>query len=160
MSGDKEQFNISMPPDVWGPIFWNTMHIVSLGYPVAPTEAEKSGAKAFFESLAVVLPCPICREHYAQLLKDSAANGSLEEAVQSKGQLIYWVWDIHNKVNTMLEKPTMELDAFLDRMKRLGSESGISGTHGISIRDVGIGAVVGIVAGGAAYWAYNKYVAK
>ena len=160
-SGEGEQFNISMPPDVWGPIFWNTMHIVSLGYPVAPTDAEKAGAKAFFESLAIVLPCPICRDHYAQQLKESATNGSLEEAVQSKGQLIYWVWDIHNKVNTMLGKPTIEIDAFLENMKRLGTARGSSPSSssmdGISGRDICIGLVGGVVIGGVGYWAYQKY---
>jgi hypothetical protein len=137
------------------------MHIVSLGYSPTPTDAEKAGAKAFFESIAVVLPCPICREHYSQLLKESASSGSLDEAVQSKGQLIYWVWETHNKVNTMLGKPTLEIDAFLDRMRKLGS-GGAPTTMGeaISMRDLGVGLVGGLILGGVGYWAFQKWGSK
>lgn len=151
-----------MPPDVWGPIFWNTMHIVSLGYSATPTEAEKAGAKAFFESIAIVLPCPICREHYAQLLKESAASGSLDEAVQSKGQLIYWVWETHNKVNTMLGKPTLDIDGFLEHMRKLGSSGGgvVGSPASISVRDLTVGLLAGAVLGGVGYWAYTKWGPK
>jgi hypothetical protein len=140
-------FNIAMPPDVWGPIFWHTMHIVSLAYPVQPTEADKAGARAFFESLTTVLPCPICREHYAAKIKETPP------AVDSKGELIYWVWDIHNQVNTMLNKPTITIDQFLEHMRALGSSSSASTTWTPTV--IGVGA--GIVVGAAAIWAYQKY---
>ncbi len=144
-----EQFNIAMPPDVWGPIFWDAMHIVSLAYPVQPTEADKAGAKAFFESLTSVIPCPICREHYAAKIKESPI------ALESKGELIYWVWDIHNQVNVMLNKPTVTIEQFLERMKTLGSRSASS----VSSSPVAIGAaaIVGIAVGVGALWAYQKY---
>ena len=32
---------IHMPPQIWGPIFWATMHIASLGYSDTPTERQK-----------------------------------------------------------------------------------------------------------------------
>ena len=140
------EFDIAMPPDVWGPIFWHAMHIVSLAYPVQPTEADKAGAKAFFESLVSVLPCPICREHYAAKIKESPI------ALESKGELIYWVWDIHNQVNTMLQKPTITIEQFMEHMRTLGSQktraSGIVGVAGVA---------VGIAVGAAAVWAYQKY---
>ncbi len=141
-------FNIAMPPDVWGPIFWYTLHIVSLAYPVQPTEADKAGARAFFESLTTVLPCPICREHYASKIKESPP------VVDSKGELIYWVWDIHNQVNTMLNKPTITIEQFLDHMRALGSgKANSSGTWTPTL----IGTGVGIVVGAAAFWVYQKY---
>ena len=144
-----EQFNIAMPPDVWGPIFWDAMHIVSLAYPVQPTEADKAGAKAFFESLTSVIPCPICREHYAAKIKESPI------ALESKGELIYWVWDIHNQVNAMLNKPTVTIEQFLERMKTLGSRS--SSSVSSSPIAIGVAAIVGIAVGVGALWAYQKY---
>ena len=140
-------FNIAMPPDVWGPIFWHAMHIVSLAYPVQPTEADKAGAKAFFESLTSVLPCPICREHYAAKIKE------IPIALDSKGELIYWVWDIHNQVNTMLNKPTITIEQFLDHMRSLSTASSEK-----SWTPTVIGAAAGLVVGAAAFWAYQKYV--
>lgn len=150
---DQKGHDISMPPSVWGPIFWNTMHIVSLGYPEHPSEADKAGAKSFYTSLATVIPCPICREHYSQFLKD----GSLEEAVQSKGQLIYWVWDVHNKVNVMLQKRTLTIDEFLDNMRNIGSTGAVSGMGSMGPMAVAGAVLAGAVVGAAGFWAYQKY---
>ena len=36
-----------LPPEIWGPMFWSTLHIVSLAYPEEPTYAEKRAAKEF-----------------------------------------------------------------------------------------------------------------
>jgi hypothetical protein len=144
-----EQFNIGMPPDVWGPIFWDAMHIVSLAYPVKPTDADKAGARAFFESLASVIPCPICREHYSAKLKESPI------ALDSKGELIYWVWDIHNQVNTMLNKPTITIEQFMERMRNLGSIRGTKAA--MNPLHIGLGLVVGIAVGAGALWAYQNY---
>jgi hypothetical protein len=144
-----EGMDITMPPDVWGPIFWDAMHIASLAYPVQPSEADKAGARAFFESLAVVIPCPICRVHYAEKIRESPIN------VDSKGELIYWVWDIHNQVNVMLKKPTVTLEQFLERMRTL-SRSRIP-TVNVNATYVGTAALVGIAVGAGGYWAYQKW---
>ena len=40
-----------IPPEEWGPFFWNTIHLVALGYPSEPTYVDKKAAKDFFESL-------------------------------------------------------------------------------------------------------------
>lgn len=148
-NGRMGEFDIAMPPDVWGPIFWHAMHIVSLAYPVQPTEADKAGAKAFFESLVSVLPCPICREHYAAKIKESPI------ALESKGELIYWVWDIHNQVNTLLNKPTITIEQFMDHMRTLGSGEKTGGNAWIT---GAAGVTIGVVVGAAAFWAYQKYV--
>jgi hypothetical protein len=142
----EDKYSISMPPDVWGPIFWNAMHIVSLAYPANPTDNDKAGTKAFFESLGTVIPCPICREHYKEKIAVSPPT------LNSKGELIVWAWEIHNQVNTMLNKPTMSMDAFLDRMKHLGRETTPS-LYG----KLAITGMMGIVVGATAIWAYHKY---
>lgn len=121
--GGSANTDIRMPPDVWGPIFWHAMHIVSLAYPVHPSEADKTGAKAFFESLTHVLPCPVCREHYKQKI----ATTPIDPALNSRGDLILWVWEIHNDVNVMLGKPTVTVDTFLEHMKTLGRGTGAGG---------------------------------
>ena len=143
-------FQIAMPPDVWGPIFWDAMHIVTLAYPVQPTEAEKAGAKAFFESLATVLPCPVCRVHYAEKIKETPI------ALESKGELIYWAWEIHNQVNTMLQKPTITIEQFMDRMRNLGSIRGTKPT--LPMTQLVVTGLVGVAVGAGAYWLYQKYV--
>ena len=140
-----DKYSISMPPDVWGPIFWNAMHIVSLAYPANPTEEEKAGTRAFFESLTTVLPCPICREHYKEKIVASPP------AVNSKGELIVWVWEIHNEVNKMLQKPEMSMEDFLARMKHLGQ------TKQVAWEKVAAAGVLGLLVGAVGFWAFHKY---
>jgi Erv1 / Alr family len=149
--------DISMPPDVWGPIFWNTMHILSLGYPVEPTDADKAAAKQFFQSLKILLPCPVCREHYKQQVTDAA----LDEAVQSKGQLIHWVWELHNRVNKMLGKSEFSMDAFLENMQRMGARK--CSPFKCDVDRFGSGQVAaaavlgGIAIGIGGVWLYRRY---
>jgi hypothetical protein len=59
---------LKMPPEVWGPLFWHTIHIAALGYSEKPNYSQKKAAKEFFESLIFLLPCDICRKHYTQHL--------------------------------------------------------------------------------------------
>ncbi len=145
MADKLDKYSISMPPDVWGPIFWNAMHIVSLAYPATPTEEDKAGTRAFFESLTTVIPCPICRTHYKEKIAASPP------ALESKGELIVWVWEIHNEVNKMLKKPEMSMEAFLERMKHLSKERCVDWSK------VAIAGTAGIAVGILGFWAYTKY---
>ena len=88
-------------PDVWGPFFWSTMHIVALGYPTKPNYSDKRSAKEFFEALTRLIPCAICREHYTAHIKELPISSSLD----SRQDLFRWTITLHNKVNKMLNKP-------------------------------------------------------
>lgn len=146
---DSSKYSISLPTNVWGPIFWNTLHIVTLGYPVHPTEEDKMGARKFFESLQTVIPCPICREHY----KSHLAEMPVDEALHSRSALIQWGWELHNRVNEMLGKPAISVDQFLDHIRSLNQP------NKSSYKELSTTFVVGILVGAGAYVAY-KSVAK
>lgn len=144
--------HIALPPDIWGPIFWYTIHIVALGYPPIPSAEQKTAAKQFYESLQYLIPCPICREHYAQHLKDLP----VDSATQSRSDLIHWTWQIHNLVNQSLGKRQITLDEFLDDISRLQPPKKSSwitaGSTGILIASL----AVGVTAGFAAAWYLRK----
>jgi len=91
---------IGMGPAVWGPIFWKTMHIVTIGYPSFPTEDEQKAAIDFFESLQFMIPCPICKEHYKMNLQ----KFPIKDAVTDKQRLIRWLFNMHNTINAQLGK--------------------------------------------------------
>lgn len=133
--------NIALPPTVWGPIFWNTIHIVALGYSPTPTEEEKRAAKQFYESLQYLIPCPICRVHY----KANLAEMPVDPALGNRSDLIEWTWRMHNKVNVQLDKPEITLDQFLDHISSLKSPSRSSGgiTWGPVVGALLLGAGVG-----------------
>ena len=58
-----------MDPNIWGPKLWFVMHTISLNYPINPKMEDKQGALVFFQNLQNVIPCELCREHYAEYLK-------------------------------------------------------------------------------------------
>ena len=98
-----------MPPDVWGPIFWATIHITALAYPEEPNYAQKRSAKDFFKSLVELIPCPVCRVHYADNLKKNPIDPFLD----NRTDLVNWTVKLHNKVNLDLGKPTITTEQFL-----------------------------------------------
>ena len=104
------------PPSVWGPIFWHTIHVTALSYPSEPTYAQKRAAKEFYESLAQLIPCPVCREHYQTHLQKMPISPHLDR----REDLFRWTVDLHNEVNKMLGKPIYtELDS-INFYRRIG----------------------------------------
>jgi len=110
---------MQFPPSVWGPFFWHTIHIVALGYPKNPTYTDKKCAKEFYESLAFLLPCSICREHYKGYLQEKPIATFLD----SRTDLIKWTIQIHNKVNKMLGKPEWTLEEVLSYYEKVGARN-------------------------------------
>lgn len=83
-------------PQTWGPHGWKFIHYITLAYPDKPTDDEKNNYKRFFESMAFVLPCSICSNHYTENLKLHPLN---EETLSSRSKLVKWSIDMHNEVN-------------------------------------------------------------
>ena len=87
-----------MNPTKWGPTIWATMHIIAVSYPKKPTAADKKNYKRFYKSLGCTLPCKFCARSYRKFMKELDINNFLD----SKRNLMYWVYLIHNKVNKKL----------------------------------------------------------
>ncbi len=142
---------IGMSPSVWGPIFWTTMHIVTLGYSHTPSEQEKEGVRQFFESLTIVIPCPICREHYGTFLKASPP------ATESRDTLIFWLFTLHNRVNEKLGKPAISFEQFIANMVALSKESHVKLPCTTQPSQAAAYLLLGGVLGFAGYILYQKY---
>lgn len=102
-----------------GTVFWHTIHIVALGYPKSPTYTDKKCAKEFYESLAYLLPCSICREHYREHLK----NKPIATYLDSREDLLKWTVTIHNHVNKMLGKTEWSLQEVLTYYEKVGARN-------------------------------------
>lgn len=105
-----------IPPETWGPFFWNTIHIAALGYPTEPSHGHKKAAKEFFESLQYMIPCPICRDHY----KVHLAKYPLLPHLDRRRDLFRWTLLLHNEVSKSLNKPLFTEEETLLYLKRLG----------------------------------------
>lgn len=107
---------LHIPPTVWGPFFWHTMHLSAMGYPKEPTYSEKRAAKEFFESLQYLIPCPVCKEHYKQHL----ANNPITPSLDSRKDLFTWTVNVHNAVNKKLNKPEYTEQDAIEFYAKLG----------------------------------------
>ena len=108
-----------IPPEVWGPMFWSTLHIVSLAYPAEPSYSEKRAAKEFFNALAFLLPCPVCREHFKEVLQGMPIDSWLD----NRNSLIEWVWSAHNRVNAKLGKREITQAEFYQRYQEMADRA-------------------------------------
>lgn len=153
---------MQFPPQTWGPFFWHTIHIVALGYPKEPSYAEKRSAKEFFESLAFLLPCAVCREHYAKHLQANPVSNFLD----NRQDLFKWTVSIHNAVNQELKKPIWTEYEVMEYYKRLGARSRSPVWTKEDMKEIDIQSfvrgfltgTVGIAILGGTVWAVNKYV--
>ena len=73
--------------------------------------------KEFFESLQIIIPCPICRTHYTSHMAKLPIGPSLD----SRKDLFRWTVDLHNDVNTMLGKRSYTETEVLQYYARLGA---------------------------------------
>jgi FAD-linked sulfhydryl oxidase len=92
-------------PEIWGPHGWKFIHMVALAYPVKPTEEEKLHYYSFFMSLANILPCNLCRDHYKKNLLKYPLN---DVVLASRETLVSWTINIHNEVNISNNKPIVD----------------------------------------------------
>jgi hypothetical protein len=118
MLEEKVNRSMSMPPEVWGPIFWATIHIIALAYPDSPNYGQKRAAKEFFQSLVELIPCPVCRVHYADNLK----SFPIEPHLDTRSDLIDWTLKLHNRVNLATGKPTYTRDQFLKAYEEMSDK--------------------------------------
>lgn len=87
-------------PSVWGRAWWTSMLATAYAYPDAPTAEERECYSNYFNTVSKVLPCPKCRGHFAELLKEHP----VEPHLSSGAQLREWLIARKNDVNKRLGK--------------------------------------------------------
>lgn len=153
-----------IPPPVWGPFFWHTIHLAALGYPNEPTFAEKKAAKEFYESFQHMIPCPVCKLHYQKNLKENPITPSLD----SRKDLFRWTVNIHNIVNKELGKPQYTEEQSIAFYQQLGERGrspvwtpqDLQADMFADVMKMIATAAAGIAVLGGAYVLYQKTLAK
>lgn len=90
----------------WAGDFWRVFHSAAYHYPVAPDEKDRSGAIDFYTGFGQMLPCAMCKAHYAQLLE----RMPVRDAVGSRPDLLMWTINFHNEVNVKTGKAPVPPD--------------------------------------------------
>lgn len=93
--------NDGMLTAVWGPGMWHFLHTMSFNYPVSPSGDDRKRYSDFIYSLRSVLPCGKCRKNLTRTLGQFPLKA---EHMKSRAAFSKYVYDLHEKVNTMLNK--------------------------------------------------------
>lgn len=92
-----------MDQNLWGPSMWFILHTVAFTYPYNPTEEQKKSCYNFFRSLKDVLPCSVCRKHFARNWVQHPIQ------LQNRKALCEWVVLVHNEINSRCGKREMNM---------------------------------------------------
>lgn len=89
-------YRMPISPDKWGPVFWDTLHYVSLGYPETnPSVNVKQSAFELMSSLPFLLPCSTCRDHLAETYENEMPlTPNVFESRQALGTYIVTLRDL------------------------------------------------------------------
>lgn len=90
-----------MMTSVWGPPMWHILHTISFNYPIKPTADDKKNYYNYFNNLINILPCKYCRDNLVNNLKKHKLT---KKTMKNRDTLSLWVYELHEIVNTMLEK--------------------------------------------------------
>lgn len=80
---------------------WDTIHAFAFAYPDSPTREEQERARQFYEAIAFLLPCSVCRGHYRQMI----SRPEYRIRTESRRALAEWSVRIHNAVNMRTGAP-------------------------------------------------------
>lgn len=97
--------------NVWGPKAWHLLHAFSINK-LKITDEKKNNYNLFYKSFVYILPCEICSSHYYEII--NYIDPILEEDITRK-YLIKWVFNIHNLINNLLDKPIYSFSNLKDK---------------------------------------------
>lgn len=104
-----------MNQNIWGPHLWFSLHTISFNYPLNPNDKDKQNYKNFFSSLQEVIPCSICKKNYKRHLNEHPIDNYLN----NRKLLVYWVIDMHNMVNGEIGKKILSYDNVIKKYENV-----------------------------------------
>jgi hypothetical protein len=99
----------------WGPGGWIFLHTTTFNYPLNPEESDKVKYTNFFNSIKTILPCKYCRQSFEVYMKYIP----LEEFLESREAITYWLYRLHNLVNEKVFKKKYSFDHVVRRYEKI-----------------------------------------
>lgn len=125
-----------------------------------PSHAHKKSAKEFYESLKILIPCPICKEHYIAHLEKYPLTPHLDR----RTDLFRWTVLLHNEVNKALGKRPFTETQAIQYYSRLGArgrspvitpDDFLEADYKAFLQGLGIGIAATVTLGGV-FWLLEK----
>lgn len=98
----------------WGSSCWCFLNCVVFNAPVEIPKEERDKYYIFFQVLGDLLPCTYCRCSYKQFWKIIPIDNYLD----SRLHLAFWLYQVHSKVNEKLNKPNPTFIEFCHSMQK------------------------------------------
>ena len=97
--------------NIWGPKAWHLLHIFSINNNLKIPNSKKHNYFIFYNSFIYLIPCLVCSEHYGNIINN--IYPLIEERINRK-YLIKWVYNVHNIVNEVINKPKYSYKKFIE----------------------------------------------
>jgi hypothetical protein len=97
-------------PQTWGPHYWFFLTTIALSYPDHVNAVTKRKYYDFIINLPIFIPNPELGNKFSHLLDKYPVSPYLD----NRDSFVKWVHFIHNKINEMLGKPEMSMNAALE----------------------------------------------
>lgn len=94
--------------EVWGPIYWVYLHMITKQYPDNPSSEDKMNYFNLVKSFINTIPCSSCHEHTQKIVIDR----DLKTSLNKKQDFEKYIWNLHNQINKKLDKPRLEIIHF------------------------------------------------
>ena len=113
--------DVAMTTKVWGPPTWFFLHSMVMAYPKkidlnnSKHIRKKNAMFNFLSNLGDVLPCELCSNSYNNYIKTS--DLSISKYLNTRADLVYYMYLIHNKVNDKLGVPQCDRPSFISVVK-------------------------------------------
>lgn len=86
---------------VWGKEGWDFNHAVTYGYPLEPSDEQKTKYRNYFISLGDVLPCSYCQDSYKKFIT-TGETALTDDVLENRESLTRWFKRVHDAVNNKL----------------------------------------------------------
>lgn len=86
---------------IWGPALWTSLHSITFGYPIEPTDQQQQDYYNFFNLVGKVMPCRYCRDSYLKFISEGKTKLTMQN-VKNRKALTKWLYNVHNAVNDKL----------------------------------------------------------
>jgi hypothetical protein len=100
--------------EYWGPKVWYLLHAFSINNNLKINEDKKHNYYIFYTSLIYLLPCFECSRHYTNIIYEI---NILDEDKINRKYIINWVFNTHNLINQILDKPVYKYSKLKDSYK-------------------------------------------
>lgn len=104
-----------LDPKIWGPQYWFFLHTIAYIYPNKPTKAIKKKYYDFIQNIPIFIPNEKIGNEFIKMLDNYPVTPYLD----SKESLMKWVHYIHNKINILLDKETIDFVESIEMYHKL-----------------------------------------